>query len=270
MVSAILPGMSLPAADAAAPGADPDAEHSARSACPYLLAGDRRTRRATAWRGHRCTAVSPPSALALDKQRRLCLVAAHATCATFIATRDVGPSDEPVWAVAAGPVDGLEPVTRWSIVRTTPTVLDPGSSVSGALERLSGSLVQVGLAGVLLVALAAIGLSQLRPGAGVTGSATPSPTIAASALASVPASVAPTITPGPTPSPAVSTAAPIVTPSPLPTPSPAATGTTYIVQSGDTLWAISIRFGTTVRAIQDANGMGDSTRLHVGQVLTIP
>jgi LysM repeat protein len=258
--------MSLPTADAAAAPADLDAERSARSACPYLLAGDRRARRATAWRGHRCTAVAPPSPLALDKQRRLCLLDEHRTCATFLAARESSAPEEPSWATSPAFAGGLEPVTRWSIVRTTPTILDAGSPVSGALERLSGSLVQVALAGVLVVALAAIGLSQLRPGAAPVGS--PSPT--ASAPASAPASPPPTATPAPTSTPPGPSATPIVTPSPQPTPSPVATGRTYVVQSGDTLWAIAIRFGTTVRAIQDANGLGDSTRLHVGQVLTIP
>lgn len=65
-------------------------------------------------------------------------------------------------------------------------------------------------------------------------------------------------------------------PNPLPEPvivgeiSPAPQGATYIVQAGDSLSDIAGRFGTTVEAIAEANGIADPTRLEVGQVLTIP
>jgi len=42
------------------------------------------------------------------------------------------------------------------------------------------------------------------------------------------------------------------------------------VKSGDTLSAIASRFGTTVRAISNLNGIDDPSRLSVGQVLLIP
>jgi LysM repeat protein len=230
--------------------------------CPYLLAEDRRSRRATAWRGHRCTAVSPASPLALDKQRRLCLRAEHRSCATFLAARGVGA------ATADGMVD-LERVTRWSIVRTTPTVLDAGSPVSGILERLSGTAGQAALAGALVVALAAVAAGQTGLLGGPGGSET-----AASATPATTATPTTTETPQPTPTAAATVApTPAATPPPTtgPTASPLATAaTTYVVQRGDTLWAISIQFGTTVGALQELNGLGTSTRLVVGQVLKIP
>lgn len=49
----------------------------------------------------------------------------------------------------------------------------------------------------------------------------------------------------------------------------ATTTTTYRVRSGDNLWTISRRFGTSVAAIQRANGLRGSA-LKVGQTLTIP
>ena len=49
----------------------------------------------------------------------------------------------------------------------------------------------------------------------------------------------------------------------------ATTTTTYRVRSGDNLWTISRRFGTSVAAIQHANGLRGSA-LKVGQTLTIP
>jgi LysM repeat protein len=46
--------------------------------------------------------------------------------------------------------------------------------------------------------------------------------------------------------------------------------TTYTVQSGDNLYRISLRFGTTVAALQQANGIANANLIYVGQVLNIP
>jgi len=45
---------------------------------------------------------------------------------------------------------------------------------------------------------------------------------------------------------------------------------TYIVQAGDTLGEISLRYGVSVEAIMQANGLYDPNALDVGQVLIIP
>ena len=45
---------------------------------------------------------------------------------------------------------------------------------------------------------------------------------------------------------------------------------TYIVQSGDTLFAIAVRFHTTVAAIKQLNGLVNSDLIQVGQKLLIP
>ena len=55
-----------------------------------------------------------------------------------------------------------------------------------------------------------------------------------------------------------------------PAPEPAAAGETYLVQSGDTLWDIALRFETTVEAIVAANALADETDLSIGQELVIP
>lgn len=56
-----------------------------------------------------------------------------------------------------------------------------------------------------------------------------------------------------------------------PTSSPtAAADATYTVVAGDTLWAISRAYGTTVDAIAKANGIADPSLIRIGQVLTIP
>lgn len=43
----------------------------------------------------------------------------------------------------------------------------------------------------------------------------------------------------------------------------------YIVRSGDTLWLLAQRYGTTVNAIKNLNGLRNDA-LHIGQVLRIP
>jgi len=60
-------------------------------------------------------------------------------------------------------------------------------------------------------------------------------------------------------------------PSPTPTPTPAPGGaTTYVVQRGDTVYRIALRFGTTIAAIRAANSLANVNLIYVGQVLIIP
>ena len=47
-------------------------------------------------------------------------------------------------------------------------------------------------------------------------------------------------------------------------------GETYIVQGGDTLWDIALRFDTTVDAIVEANGLTNAEELVLDQELIIP
>jgi LysM repeat protein len=60
---------------------------------------------------------------------------------------------------------------------------------------------------------------------------------------------------------------------PVPAPTTTATGSCtspYTVQSGDNLYRISLRCGTTVAAITFANGIGNQNLIFVGQQLIIP
>ena len=47
-------------------------------------------------------------------------------------------------------------------------------------------------------------------------------------------------------------------------------GPVYVVQSGDTLSSIAVKFGTRVAAIATLNNIQDINVIHVGQVLKIP
>ncbi|HVO44246.1 MAG TPA: LysM peptidoglycan-binding domain-containing protein [Aggregatilineales bacterium] len=49
-----------------------------------------------------------------------------------------------------------------------------------------------------------------------------------------------------------------------------AQGTTYVVQPGDNLFRISLRFGTTVSALAQANNISNPSLIFVGQTLIIP
>jgi LysM repeat protein len=59
----------------------------------------------------------------------------------------------------------------------------------------------------------------------------------------------------------------MLTPTPSVTATP--TQTLYIVQTGDTLGGIALRFRVTVEAIQTFNNL-DTTLIYVGQALQIP
>jgi LysM repeat protein len=89
----------------------------------------------------------------------------------------------------------------------------------------------------------------------------------AAAATATPTEVPPTSTPTPTatavpPAPATST--------PTPTSTPLPPGqVTHIVQRGENLFRIALRYGTTVQAIATANGIANPARIYVGQKLTI-
>lgn len=85
----------------------------------------------------------------------------------------------------------------------------------------------------------------------------------------------PTLTPIPssTPTTVPATAAP-TTPAPTTLPStaiPLSTGQiTHVVQRGENLFRIALRYGTTVQAIASANGIANPALIYVGQRLVIP
>jgi len=256
----------------ATPGAAPDhvitPYGDLPTLCPYLATSEGTWRSSSPVREHRCVAVTPPVPLALDKQRRLCLVADHATCATYGA------------AVAARPPFAAAATPRVRVIaRTTPVVLDQTRFdlrlPAFRPDRISGQGL---LVGILALAFAAIMIARPAGNSGSANgdsgnpSAVPGPTNAAAASAtphrSPVASGAPVVTARP-----VGSAPPIASeqpPNPPASAQPSTSGATYKVKSGDTLNAIAARFGTTVKVLVNLNHIADPSKIHVGQVLKLP
>jgi len=62
----------------------------------------------------------------------------------------------------------------------------------------------------------------------------------------------------------------VISGSGAPGPAPPPSQRIYIVQRGDTLWSIALRYGTTPWAIANANGLWNLNLIYVGQRLIIP
>ncbi|MSP13337.1 MAG: LysM peptidoglycan-binding domain-containing protein [Chloroflexi bacterium] len=68
----------------------------------------------------------------------------------------------------------------------------------------------------------------------------------------------------------VAAPAPVPVPIPAPFPGPIPGPNTYVVRPGDTLGYIAIRYGTSVTAVQLANGIAYASLIYPGQVLVVP
>lgn len=259
---------------------EPDAQVPAQAealfaspVCPFLAAADAAWLAETASADHRCHAVQPPAPLAIPKQRRLCLVDEHRTCATFQAARDVR-------ATTIGSQAGLS--SPWGWVRTTPVVdtsIGPRAAVAAFMADRRGWQIVPAVA--LVVALGTLGISNIGPDRGQSATTPPSSFVAVASPTTA-GSLAPTATPTlapATPAPSASEAArPTATVAPLPTATAAVTqrptpvpsaSASYTVKSGDTLYGIAGQFGVSVSALKSFNGL-TSNVIHVGQVLLIP
>lgn len=242
--------------------------------CPLLVSADAAWRSAYASRDHRCWAVRPPAPLVLAKQRELCLTDLHAGCATYLASLGGVPGDlERPRRDPAGTGSLL-----WPAVRSTPLALEPSRGRTGTLlpapaRRIGGQAVLVGLMVVAFLVLVIARATAPSPPAaanptgsaassgGIVGSPTPAPASTPSGSAPASESVPPVATPTPT--------GPSATPGREATPVPGGLRR-YRVQPGDTLGGIAAKFGTTVKALAEANGITNPSLIRVGQVLVIP
>ena len=154
-----------PAARRDPPGSD--AATVLAALCPYLLAEDGAWRSAWPAVEHRCHAVRPPAALTGDQQRRLCLVAAHGECPTYVDARE---HHRQALIDAGVHVERLAGRRTTALTRPIPVLLERPAigprapSVSGRTRRLA----EVGLVLIMLLA-AGLVLAARFAGLGLLG-----------------------------------------------------------------------------------------------------
>lgn len=141
------------------------------------------------------------------------------------------PTREPSAQVMASPTIEAPPGATVVAVEATPTLVPPGEMPADLTLTLAAS-----------------------------------PTVEGTPMISPTAVVTPTVTP--TSPPGV----PTHTPVPTPTAPPGTPGApaVHVVQRGENLFRIALRYGTTVEAIAAANGIRNPQLIYVGQRLTIP
>ena len=238
-------------------------------ACPLLgLASDRRVAVDGVDNAHRCYADLPPIALERQQQAQLCLTPSHERCERYLAHLARAGRGSGRTALGDGLVSTrmlLAPEPAWRGIAGR-----AGRAPRGPLVAVGVVALGVGLGGVALASALIDGRVELAgspesptPGPSDLASLSPTPRISPSPRPT--ASASPSPSPSPTASP---TAAPTSTPAPTPAPPPVQQ--TYTVVEGDTLALIAERFGTTVEALQAANGIEDPDEIIIGQVLVIP
>jgi LysM repeat protein len=165
----------------------------------------------------------------------------------------------------------------WPAVRSTPLVLEPSRGRTGPLpvsaSRTGGQTLLVALMvlAFLVLIIARTGTpSSPGPSPASPGASIPLQTLPAQAASGVPGPSVPvlpsaSVAASPGPSAISSATASAGAPSPS-----SSVVRRYKVRSGDTLYGIAARFGTTVNAIEAANGITAQGVIRVGQVLVIP
>lgn len=258
---------SAPAAEGAA--ADPEYAQSVDRICPFLaLSTDHRTVIDGFDPDHACHAQDPPDLLERSRQAELCLSEAHRQCDRYAAILSRHAA-----VAAAVPA----PSSDAHIVRTRLIFdPDPRRGAVGAMAASGSSarrwLVAAGVAAVGVAAAATVvggGFNGLVGGLSPSaGASTLAATVGASPTARLQATARPTPLPTEEPTPLPASRTPRATQEPTKVPASPAPQT-YVVRQGDTLSLIATRFGTTVAAIEAANGLGSDV-INVGQVLVIP
>jgi LysM repeat protein len=239
--------------------------------CPFLaLSDDHRTAIDGYDPDHACHARQPPEPLDRARQAELCLVDAHRTCeyySAYISEHGGAAGRLPMPAS-----DTHIARTRLVFEQEPRRLRVAGSAAFGTSPRRWLAAGGIAVVGVAAAATAVAG--------GFNGLvASPVSSIPPGQPSGLPTGSQPLPTAVPTPLPTVTPTAVPATPTSVATPSPTAESTaratatparTYVVQQGDTLSSIANRFGTSVSALQAANGIGDPDEINPGQVLVIP
>ncbi len=247
--------------------------------CPLLaLNADRRTVVDGVDGAHACHALDEPIPLERQLQAQLCLTPRHDRCERFlqhVARRGGTPgrasigdglvstrlmlAPEPSWRGIAGRARRGRPGRGLAIGGAVLAATAAGTALAGPALTGSLSLFDV-VAPPSSSGAPTAPPSEAPVSEGPSAAATPSPVPSASPTPVATPTVAPNPTPVPTPAP---------TPIPTPTPPPVV-ARTYVVQEGDTLAAIAQQFGTSVAALQAANGIDDPDEIILGSTLVIP
>lgn len=242
--------------------------------CPFLaLESDARTAVGGDDPEHRCRATRPPLSLERAQQLSACLDPAHATCPRYLAAMSARPG-EAAWGPPA--YDARLLSTRLVLAPDAARRRRPPSVPGGPPARrwaVGGALALVGVAAVAGGVTGALGSlpGTSSPGGAATESETPSTAASVERVGDTPSPLPASADASleATPVPATPPPSPVATPPPAATEAPPAQQT-YVVQPGDTLNGIAVRFGTTVAALQRANGLGSADVIVIGQVLVIP
>lgn len=252
--------------------------------CPFLaLASDHRTALDTPDPEHRCHALEPAAPLTRAEQSALCLTDEHPSCVRFAARLASTPAPRR----AATAIDGRELDFDFDFASTR-LVLTPERRSWMASVGAAGRPFAAAAGAALVLVVVLVGWAVARQV--ISGPAATDPGIAAGGLGDLPATATPmaavspaaALTPSPAPTPPTATPAvtPALTPAatatpgsaatPVPVPAPVPPVTRqHVVARGDTLWAISRTYGTTVEELMALNGLEDDI-INIGQVLQIP
>lgn len=128
-----------------------------------------------------------------------------------------------------------------------------------AARPLAGHVVVL-VTSALLAACLGLGGEDARPTP--TAAPTPTPIVMLEIVTPTPG---PAVPPGPTPTATAETGTPSDNAETGGTPPD-----TYVVQPGDTLYGIAVKFNVDVQALIDANNISDPNNLLAGQILVIP
>jgi hypothetical protein len=234
--------------------------------CPFLaLSTDHRTAIDGFDPDHACHAIDPPKLLERSRQVELCLGEAHRQCERYLAFL----SQHAAHAAAVSPPSSDAYIARTRLVFDSDPRFGPVGGLIPPGKSARRWLVAGGVAafGVAAAATAVGGGFEVLIGDGPPGASLPAMTVGASPSVGLQASTQPILEP--TDAPTQLPASPTPPATQQPTQAASEAPQTYRVKEGDTLSAIATRFGTSVAAIQAANGL-DSDVINVGEVLIIP